>query len=30
LPMKQGTKYCVVIMTDINNLSHKENIWQTC
>ena len=25
LPMKQGTKYCVVIMTDINLLSHPTN-----
>ena len=24
LPMKSGTKYCVVIMTDINTLGHKE------
>ncbi|NDB61871.1 2OG-Fe(II) oxygenase [bacterium] len=23
LPMKSGTKYCVVIMTDINELGHK-------
>jgi hypothetical protein len=23
LPMKSGTKYCVVIMTDINDLGHK-------
>lgn len=25
LPMVSGTKYCVVIMTDINDLSHKVN-----
>lgn len=25
LPMKAGTKYCVVIMTDINELSHQQN-----
>ena len=24
LPMKSGTKYCVVVMTDINKLGHKE------
>jgi len=24
LPMKSGTKYCVVIMTDINKLGHKD------
>jgi hypothetical protein len=24
LPMKSGTKYCVVIMTDINELGHKQ------
>lgn len=24
LPMKKGTKYCVVVMTDINELGHKE------
>lgn len=24
LPMKSGTKYCVVVMTDINLLGHKE------
>jgi hypothetical protein len=24
LPMKSGTKYCVVIMTDINELGHKK------
>lgn len=23
LPMKEGTKYCVVVMTDINDLGHK-------
>ena len=23
LPMKSGTKYCVVIMTDINDLGHR-------
>jgi len=23
LPMKEGTKYCVVVMTDINELGHK-------
>jgi hypothetical protein len=23
LPMKSGTKYCVVVMTDINELGHK-------
>lgn len=26
LPMKSGTKYCVVIMTDINELGHKNNV----
>jgi hypothetical protein len=25
LPMKSGTKYCVVVMMDINNLAHKDN-----
>lgn len=25
LPMKSGTKYCVVIMTDINKLGHRDN-----
>lgn len=25
LPIKSGTKYCVVVMTDINDLAHKEN-----
>jgi len=25
LPMKSGTKYCVVVMTDINDLAHKDN-----
>lgn len=24
LPMKSGTKYCVVVMTDINELGHKQ------
>jgi hypothetical protein len=26
LPMKSGTKYCVVIMTDINELGHQNDI----
>ena len=25
LPIKSGTKYCVVVMTDINELGHKHN-----
>lgn len=25
LPIKSGTKYCVVVMTDINDLAHKDN-----
>ena len=25
LPMKSGTKYCVVVMMDINDLAHKDN-----
>lgn len=25
MPMKSGTKYCVVIMMDINDLAHKDN-----
>jgi hypothetical protein len=28
LPMKTGTKYCVVVMTDINDLSHKEKNYE--
>jgi hypothetical protein len=24
LPMKSGAKYCVVVMTDINELGHKK------
>lgn len=26
LPMRSGTKYCVVIMTDINELGHKHGV----
>ena len=29
LPMKSGTKYCVVIMMDINDLAHKDNPYGT-
>jgi hypothetical protein len=29
LPMKSGTKYCVVVMMDINNLAHKDNPYGT-
>jgi hypothetical protein len=29
LPIKSGTKYCVVIMMDINNLAHKDNGYGT-
>lgn len=29
LPIKSGTKYCVVVMTDINDLAHKDNGYAT-
>jgi hypothetical protein len=29
LPIKSGTKYCVVIMMDINDLAHKDNLYGT-
>jgi hypothetical protein len=29
LPMKSGTKYCVVVMMDINDLAHKDNPYGT-
>lgn len=29
LPIKSGTKYCVVIMMDINDLAHKDNPYGT-
>ena len=29
LPMKSGTKYCVVVMMDINDLAHKDNHYGT-
>jgi hypothetical protein len=29
LPIKSGTKYCVVVMMDINDLAHKDNPYGT-
>jgi len=29
LPIKSGTKYCVVVMMDINDLAHKDNGYGT-